>query len=64
MAGTSEVDAIERIRHKNNVLWMDILRIALERAPHEAKEILKKINENDRLISELLGTIAHSETNE
>ena len=47
------IDEIEKIRTKNNVNWMDVLRIAFIHAPDEAKKLMKKINEEDNRISEL-----------
>ena len=47
------IDEIEKIRTKNNVNWMDVLRLAFIHAPDEAKKLMKKINEEDNQISEL-----------
>jgi len=47
------IDEIEKIRTKNNVNWMDVLRLAFTYAPDEAKKLMKKINEEDNRISEL-----------
>ena len=48
------VNQIEKIRSKNNKNWMDLLRLALTKAPKESKLILKKINNYDKKISNLL----------
>ena len=48
------IDQIETVRSKNNVNWMDVLRLAFRHAPEEAKQIMKKINHEDHEISELL----------
>jgi len=45
---------IEHIRTRNNSLWMELLKIALEYAPVKTKEVLKQINENDTAVSKLL----------
>jgi len=45
---------IEHIRTRNNSLWMELLKIALEYAPVKTKEVLKQINENDNAVSKLL----------
>ena len=37
------IDEIEKIRTKNNVNWMDVLRLAFIHAPEEAKKLMKKI---------------------
>ena len=47
------IDEIEKVRTRNNVNWMDILRLAISHAPDEAIELLKKVNSEDRRISEL-----------
>lgn len=53
------IDNIEGIRAQNNVLWMDIVRIALKHAPADTRKVMKKINENDKKISMLWGKIAN-----
>ena len=58
MAEVNLVDSIEKVRATNNKNWMRLLRIALDANPVETKETLKAINENDKLISELLGKLA------
>jgi predicted transcriptional regulator len=52
------VSEIEKIRAKNNILWMNILRIALGAEPILTKSILHNINLNDRRISDALGRLA------
>ena len=47
------IDEIEKVRTRNNLNWMDVLRLAFIHAPEEAKKIMKKINEEDNHISEL-----------
>jgi len=47
------IDEIEKIRTKNNVNWMDVLRLAFRHAPEDSKKLMKKINEEDNRISEL-----------
>ena len=48
------IDEIEKIRAKNNVNWMDILRLAFTHAPEEAKKMMKKIDHEDNRISDLI----------
>ena len=48
------IDEIEKIRKKNNVNWMDILRLAFRNSPDEAKKLMMKVNTEDDRISELL----------
>ena len=47
------IDEIEKVRSKNNVNWMDVLRLAFKHAPDDAKKLMKKINSHDDKISEL-----------
>ena len=51
------IDEIENIRTKNNVNWMDLLRIGITHAPDETKKIIKKINSDDKRISELFSKL-------
>ena len=44
---------IENIRKKNNVNWMNILRIAINNAPQETSEVFKKISFSDNYINKL-----------
>jgi hypothetical protein len=48
------IDEIEQVRSKNNINWMDLLRIAFTYAPKEAKKLMKKINHEDNRISDLI----------
>ena len=48
------IDEIEKVRSKNNINWMNILRLAFNHAPDETREILSKINKDDGKISQLL----------
>ncbi|MBC8183894.1 hypothetical protein H8E88_22600 [candidate division KSB1 bacterium] len=48
------IDEIEKVRTKNNVNWMDLLRLAFTHAPEEAKELMKKIDHEDTRISDLV----------
>ncbi len=48
---------IENVRKKNNVNWMSILRIALEKSPKETLSVMKKIHQKDSQISKLFNKI-------
>ena len=48
------IDEIEKVRTKNNVNWMNLLRLAFTHAPEEAKELMKKIDHEDTRISDLV----------
>ena len=48
------IDEIEKVRTKNNVNWMDVLRLAFKHSPEEAKKLMKIIDHEDNRISELV----------
>jgi hypothetical protein len=48
------IDEIEKVRSKNNVNWMDILRLAFKHAPEEARLLMGEVNRYDQKISDLL----------
>ena len=54
------IDKIEQIRSKNNINWMNILRLGFKYAPDEAREIVKKINLDDTEISSLLKKLSEN----
>ena len=47
----SIINKISLIRSKNNINWMNLLRLAFKYAPNEANKINKKINVDDKKIS-------------
>ena len=51
---SSIINEIQKIRSKNNTNWMNILRLAFKFAPKEASRIMKKINSQDKKISNLI----------
>ena len=53
------IDEIEKIRSKNNVNWMDILRLAFKSSPDEAKKLMKKIDHSDNRISDLMKKLSN-----
>ena len=48
------INKVEKVRSKNNINWMNILRLAFKHAPKEASRLMKKINSVDKRISFLL----------
>ena len=52
------IDKIQKIRSKNNVNWMNILRLAFKLDPKNASRIMKKINYDDKKISILLNKLS------
>ena len=51
------IDKIENIRSKNNINWMNILRLAIKNSPDDAIKIIKKINTDDNAISKLVSKL-------
>ena len=54
---TKIIKKIEILRKKNNINWMDILRLAMKHDPQETKKILKNINSYDKRISSAVNSI-------
>tara|TARA_B100001175_G_C19486044_1_gene629845 strand:+ start:68 stop:256 length:189 start_codon:yes stop_codon:yes gene_type:complete len=52
------IDQIEKIRSKNNVNWMNILRLAFKLDSKKASKIMKKVNYDDKKISKLLNKLS------
>ncbi len=55
------IDIIQDIRAKNNILWMNILRIAMQKSPQETGKILSEIQNNDKRITEITKEICDEE---
>ena len=51
------INEIEAVRSRNNVTWMNLMRLAFRVAPHEAEEIFKNVNKDDGTIAALLNTL-------
>ena len=51
------INQIQKIRSKNNVNWMNILKLAFKLDPVNASKIMKKINYDDKKISNLLNKL-------
>ena len=52
------INQIENVRKKNNVNWMNLLRIAFKYAPKETAKVMKKINSCDRKVSSLVNKLS------
>lgn len=52
------ITKIEKIRSRNNVNWMNILRLAFKLDRKNATKIMKKINYDDKKISKLLNQLS------
>ena len=48
------INEIENIRKKNNVNWMNILRISFKHSPDETAKVMAKIYSDDIRISKLV----------
>ncbi|NDC23303.1 MAG: hypothetical protein EBZ49_04150 [Proteobacteria bacterium] len=53
------IDEIEKVRTKNNVNWMDVLRVALKSDSRATICLLRKINTADKKISKLFEKFKH-----
>ena len=47
------INKIQKTRSKNNVNWMNILKISIKNSPEETIQTMKKINDNDNKITNL-----------
>ena len=48
------INQIQKIRSKNNVNWMNLLRLAFKKSPKEAALVMYKIYKDDSRISALV----------
>ena len=48
------INQIQKARSKNNVNWMNLLRLAFKLDPIKTAALMKKINYDDKKISNLL----------
>ena len=53
------INQIQKTRSKNNVNWMNILKIAIKNSPNETIKTMKKINTNDNQISNLFKKLSN-----
>ncbi len=51
------IDEIEKIRTKNNVNWMNLLRVALKADPENTMALVREINTSDNAISALFAQL-------
>ncbi len=54
------IDGIEQVRTKNNVNWMNLLRVALRADPEGTLELVREINTKDNEISELFAKLGEA----
>ncbi len=48
------IDEMQEIRRKNNINWMDLVRLAFKLDPVRAKSIIVKVVENDESVNNIL----------
>ena len=48
------INQIQKIRSKNNINWMDVLRLGFKHDPRNASKIMSKIYLDDQKISALV----------
>ncbi len=48
------INKIQKIRSKNNINWMNILKLAFKNNPKEAAKIMSNVNHDDKKISRLV----------
>ena len=48
------INDIEKIRSKNNINWMKILKIAFKHSPEETANVMSNIYNSDNKISKLV----------
>jgi hypothetical protein len=52
------INDIQKVRSKNNVNWMNILKLAFSLDPKKTSNIMKKINYDDQKIAKLLNKLS------
>ena len=53
------IKQVEKIRAKNNVNWMNILRLAFKKSPKSAAKIMSKIYIDDDKITQLVRKLSN-----
>ena len=54
------INKIQQVRSKNNVNWMNLLRLAFRHDPKNATKIMSKIYRDDQKVSELVKKLCKS----
>lgn len=49
--GERAIDIIQRVRSRNNRLWMQVMKVALKAKPRETRKLISQITKNDQEIS-------------
>tara|TARA_B100001057_G_C22755878_1_gene913731 strand:+ start:726 stop:926 length:201 start_codon:yes stop_codon:yes gene_type:complete len=53
------INKIQKVRSKNNLNWMGILKLSFKYSPKEAVKLVRKINSDDKKISSLLKKLSN-----
>ena len=56
------INEIQLIRSKNNINWMNILKIAFKYAPEETRKVFKEIAKEDTSIIDLSKELANNKS--
>ena len=48
------INKIQKVRSKNNLNWMGILKLAFKHAPKDANGLMQRVNSEDKKISLLM----------
>ena len=56
------IKEIEEVRTKNNVNWMDLLRLAITENPKATKKLLSNINDCDQTVARLFEELTEGES--
>ena len=48
------INSIQKERGKNNINWMNIVKLAFKHSPKEAEKVISQINRSDHKISKLV----------
>jgi len=48
------INKIQKVRSKNNLNWMGILKLAFKHAPKDASGLMQRVNSEDKKISLLM----------
>lgn len=51
------ITKVQSIRRKNNIAWMNILRLAFKAKKKQARKIMSEINRNDALVTKWMGRL-------
>ena len=53
------INKIQKIRSKNNINWMNILKLAFKTNPKEASKIMSKVSNDDNKITKLVKRVTY-----